>query len=61
MIRLIVDPIDGTRGIMYDKRSAWTLAGVAPQRGAGTHLGDIAVKLVTAGAQHTVDSRLAAG
>ncbi len=22
-LRLIVDPIDGTRGIMYDKRSAW--------------------------------------
>ena len=26
----IVDPIDGTRGIMYDKRSAWALAAVAP-------------------------------
>ena len=29
----IVDPIDGTRGLMYDKRSAWALAAVAP--GAG--------------------------
>jgi hypothetical protein len=29
LIRLIVDPIDGTRGIMYDKRPAWSLAGVA--------------------------------
>src|SRR4051812_20586680 len=29
-IRLLVDPIDGTRGIMYDKRPAWALAGVAP-------------------------------
>ena len=28
--RLIVDPIDGTRGLMYDKRSAWCLAAVAP-------------------------------
>ncbi|MDP6929832.1 MAG: inositol monophosphatase, partial [Planctomycetota bacterium] len=28
--RLIVDPIDGTRGLMYDKRSAWCLAGTAP-------------------------------
>src|SRR4051812_48162526 len=27
-IRLIIDPIDGTRGIMYDKRPAWSLAGV---------------------------------
>src|SRR5262245_40028624 len=25
-IRVIVDPIDGTRGIMYDKRPAWALA-----------------------------------
>src|SRR5215218_3969089 len=35
-IRLIVDPIDGTRMIMYDKRPAWALAGVAPNRGANT-------------------------
>ncbi|HUY79976.1 MAG TPA: inositol monophosphatase [Ktedonobacterales bacterium] len=27
---LIVDPIDGTRGLMYGKRSAWALFGVAP-------------------------------
>src|SRR5947209_14233149 len=26
----IVDPIDGTRGLMYEKRSAWALAAVAP-------------------------------
>jgi len=26
----IVDPIDGTRCLMYDKRSAWVLAAVAP-------------------------------
>ena len=26
----IVDPIDGTRGLMYDKRSAWALAAIAP-------------------------------
>src|SRR5687767_10674006 len=25
-LRLIVDPIDGTRGLMYDKRPAWALA-----------------------------------
>lgn len=31
--RLLVDPIDGTRGLMYQKRSAWILTGVAPNRG----------------------------
>src|SRR2546429_5312317 len=30
--RIIVDPIDGTRGLMYQKRSAWVLTGVAPDR-----------------------------
>lgn len=46
-IRLIVDPIDGTRGIMYDKRPAWALAGVAPNRGAETTLRDIEVSVMT--------------
>src|SRR4051812_28184307 len=46
-IRLIVDPIDGTRGLMYDKRAAWALAGVAPNRGAGTSLRDIEVAVMT--------------
>ena len=27
---MIVDPIDGTRGLMYGKRSAWALFGIAP-------------------------------
>jgi fructose-1,6-bisphosphatase/inositol monophosphatase family enzyme len=27
---LVVDPIDGTRGLMHDKRSAFVLAGLAP-------------------------------
>jgi fructose-1,6-bisphosphatase/inositol monophosphatase family enzyme len=40
-LRVICDPIDGTRGIMYDKRSAFFLAGVAPNKGAATHLSDI--------------------
>jgi hypothetical protein len=39
--RVIVDPIDGTREVAYDKRSAWFLAGVAPNRGPGTTLRDI--------------------
>ena len=31
--RIIVDPIDGTRGLMYQKRSGWILTAVAPNRG----------------------------
>lgn len=46
-IRVIVDPIDGTRGIMYDKRPAWALAGVAPNFGAKTRLRDIQVAVMT--------------
>ena len=36
--RIIVDPIDGTRGLMYQKRSGWVLTGVAPNRGPETNL-----------------------
>ncbi len=46
-IRVIVDPIDGTRGIMYDKRAAWALAGVAPNKGPETRLRDIEVAVMT--------------
>jgi fructose-1,6-bisphosphatase/inositol monophosphatase family enzyme len=46
-IRLIIDPIDGTRGIMYDKRAAWALAGVAPNKGAATRLTDIEIAVMT--------------
>jgi len=45
--RFIVDPIDGTRGIMYQKRSAWVLGAVAPNRGEETRLGDIVVAAQT--------------
>lgn len=31
---VIVDSIDGTRGLMYDKRSAWCLAAAAPVGGS---------------------------
>jgi hypothetical protein len=41
--RGIVDPIDGTRGLMYQKRSGWILTGIAPNRGAGTTLADIEI------------------
>ena len=46
-LRLIFDPIDGTRGIMYDKRPAWALAGVAPNKGPNTRLRDIEVAVMT--------------
>jgi hypothetical protein len=46
-LRMIVDPIDGTRGIMYDKRPAWALAGVAPNKGSLTRLSDIEVAVMT--------------
>jgi hypothetical protein len=39
--KCIIDPIDGTRGLMYDKRSAWALAAIAPQRGDETRLSQI--------------------
>ncbi len=45
--RIIVDPIDGTRGLMYQKRSAWVLTGVAPNRGAATNLRDIELAIQT--------------
>jgi fructose-1,6-bisphosphatase/inositol monophosphatase family enzyme len=45
--RIIHDPIDGTRGLMYQKRSAWILTGVAPNRGPSTSLGDIVFAVQT--------------
>ena len=45
--RVIVDPIDGTRGLMYQKRSAWILTGVAPNRGAETRLTDVVLAVQT--------------
>jgi hypothetical protein len=46
-LRVIFDPIDGTRGIMYDKRPAWALAGVAPNKGGNTRLRDIEISVMT--------------
>ena len=45
--RLLVDPIDGTRGLMYQKRPAWILTGVAPNRGPQTRLRDIVLAVQT--------------
>jgi fructose-1,6-bisphosphatase/inositol monophosphatase family enzyme len=45
--RVLVDPIDGTRGLMYQKRPAWILTGVAPNHGPGTQLSDIVLAVQT--------------
>jgi fructose-1,6-bisphosphatase/inositol monophosphatase family enzyme len=45
--RIIFDPIDGTRGLMYQKRSAWILTGVAPNVGPQTSLSNIVLALQT--------------
>ena len=45
--RFLVDPIDGTRGLMYQKRPAWILTGIAPNRGADTRLRDIVLAVQT--------------
>lgn len=45
--KCIIDPIDGTRGLMVDKRPAWALAGLAPQLGSATSLSDIRVAMMT--------------
>jgi fructose-1,6-bisphosphatase/inositol monophosphatase family enzyme len=42
---VIVDPIDGTRGLMYQKRPAWILTAVAP--GAQATLSDVVVAVQT--------------
>jgi hypothetical protein len=46
-LRVIVDPIDGTRGLMYQKRPAWILTGVAPNRGPATTLADVELAVQT--------------
>ena len=45
--RVLVDPIDGTRGLMYQKRSAWVLTGVAENLGEQTNLQDIELAVQT--------------
>lgn len=45
--RVLADPIDGTRCLMYQKRSGWILTGVAPNRGENTTLADIELAVQT--------------
>lgn len=44
----IIDPIDGTRGFMHDKRSAWVLAALAePPDGRAAYTDDVVVAAMT--------------
>ena len=45
--KVIIDPIDGTRELMYDKRSAWVIAGLAPQKFGENRMSDISVAMLT--------------
>jgi hypothetical protein len=45
--KVIIDPIDGTKVLMYQKRSGFFLAGAAPNLGANTRLEDIEVAVMT--------------
>jgi hypothetical protein len=44
--RVIIDPVDGTRGLMYDKRSAWFLGAVAPDLGEETSLANVVASVI---------------
>jgi len=46
-LKCLIDPVDGTRSFMHDKRSAWVLSGLAPHRGSANRLSDIAVAAMT--------------
>jgi len=45
--KLIIDPVDGTRELMYDKRSAWIITGIAKNIGDDTTLNHIEVSIQT--------------
>jgi fructose-1,6-bisphosphatase/inositol monophosphatase family enzyme len=44
---IVVDPIDGTRGLMYQKRSGWILTAAASTRGGAPSLRDIELAVQT--------------
>ncbi len=45
--RLLVDPLDGTRPFMFDKRSGWVLSGLAPDEGKETRLSRVFLAVMT--------------
>lgn len=44
---IIMDPVDGSRGLMHGKRSAWSLAGAAPNLNHGATLAHIELAVQT--------------
>jgi len=52
---VIVDTIDGTRGLMYDKRSAWALAAAAPVDGSLRDVVAAAMTELPTSKQHLAD------
>lgn len=47
IMTLIIDPVDGTRGLMYDKRAAWSLSAVAPGPASVARVEHILVSAMT--------------
>ena len=45
--RIIADPVDGTRCLMYQKRSGWILTGIARNKGEATSLADVELAVQT--------------
>jgi fructose-1,6-bisphosphatase/inositol monophosphatase family enzyme len=54
--RIVVDPIDGTRNLMTDVRSAWSVIGLAPAGGGAPSLADVELGVLS----EIPDSRAAA-
>ena len=46
-LKVLIDPIDGTRMLMHDKRSAWVLTGIAGHQGEANTLEDIELAVMT--------------
>jgi fructose-1,6-bisphosphatase/inositol monophosphatase family enzyme len=46
-LRVLIDPVDGTRSLMHDMRTAWALTGLAPDKGPATRLADVVVAVQT--------------
>lgn len=45
--RVILDPVDGSRGLMHDKRSAWSLGAVAEEHGVDTRMEHVLAAAMT--------------
>ncbi len=61
-LRGLIDPVDGTRSLMHDMRSAWALTALAPDKGPATRLSDALVAVqtelptTTAGVYHVLSA-----